>query len=691
MKKLLSIVLAALMLSQVATAVMADEPAAGLTLAEGSHLVLADNGYIDGIDGTITVGELKANFAGDVSVADKDDDAAVATDDVVGDYKALIYGDVNRDGKVNLSDVSAMLQKLAGWDVDVNSDAADVDKSDDADLLDLTKMLKKVAGWDDISLGNVRMVFENAAVTAEDEDPTLKLSFTNMMNKIGKNELQHTGENSFKIKLARNEYDSCQALLWSETAREGMTAEVTDFVYEYGDAVIKPRFEWVVYEPTVAVFTELLDGNDGMYGDPQRTYTDDMPEVLLPMADTFEMKEGVLQHFVITVKAEKDSPAGMYKAQLIFRDAGGKEVKKADVYAYVWDFTLPDAPYSASLFSGNQTVENYEFLLENNLSDYVLPYEITDPRADAYMSDPRVTAFAIAGCTAGPNGEYGTAMYANIMSKTPEQTIANYNKVAANPEWFKKGLFYYTDEPSGDGLLVIKNTYEYVTELLGTTNIRNMTPIAGHGYLNQDYQTKNIDNIEYMDPYINVWCPQAHAYHLLEEKGKWTPRYAYNKYGNYADRAAALKAKGEEIWWYVCVDPQVPYANYFTCYQGVINRMVSWQQYFNDVDGSLYYRTFGGTITKYKFDIGNGDGVLQYRANIWGREGYGPSWRLYQVRDGFDDFDYLSMAEEYYGRDAVMEIVRKVTTGMRRFTEDYRVMDACRDELAEMILAAQGK
>ena len=680
------------MMSQMAVAVFAEDAPTGLTLAEGSHLRLdTEKMYVDGIDGTITVGELKANFAGDVTVAGKADDAAVATDDVIGDYKALIYGDVNRDGKVNLSDVSGVLQSIAGWTVNVNTDAADVNKTGDVNLTDVTKLLKSIAGWADISLGNVRMVFENKALTAENEDSTLKLSFTNMMNKIGATQLQHTGENSHKIKLAKNEYESCQVLLWSDTEKTGMTAELSDFVYEYGDAVLESKLEWVVYEPTVAVFTELLDGNDGMYGDPQRTYSDAMPEILMPMADSFELKAERLQHFVINVKAAKDAPAGMYKATLTFKDADGKEVKKADVYAYVWDFTLPDAPYSASLFSGNQTVDNYEFLLENNLSDYILPYEITDPRADAYMSDPRVTAFAIAGCTAGPNGEYGTAMYANIMTKTPEQTVANYQKVMSNPEWAKKGLFYYTDEPSGDGLFVIKNTYEYVTELLGTTNIRNMTPIAGHSYPDVDHQAKNIDVIEYIDPYINVWCPQAHAYHLLEEKGKWTPRYAYNKYGDYADRARALKEKGEEIWWYVCVDPQVPYANYFTCYQGVINRMVSWQQYFNDVDGSLYYRTFGGTITKYKFDIGNGDGVLQYRVDTWGREGYGASWRLYQVRDGFDDFDYLSMTEELLGREAAMNVVKKVTTGMLRFTEDYRVMDAARDELAWLILEAQGK
>ena len=689
MKKLLSFVLAALMMSQMAVAVFAEDAPAGLTLAEGSHLRLdTEKMYVDGIDGTITVGELKANFAGDVTVAGKADDAAVATDDVIGDYKALIYGDVNRDGKVNLSDVSGTLQIIANWAVDVNEDAGDVDKNGSVNLTDVTKLLKSIAGWADISLGNVRMVFENKALTAENEDSTLKLSFTNMMNKIGKKQLQHTGENSHKIKLARNEYDACQALLWSDTAKTGMTAELTDFVYEYGDATLKSNLEWVVYEPERAIFTELLDGNNGMYNNPQRTYSDAMPEILMPMADSFELAAGELQHFVITAKTEKDSPAGMYKATLTVKDAEGKEVKKADVYTYVWDFTLPDTPYSASLFSGNQSVSNYEFLLEHNLSDYCLPVSITDPAADAYMSDPRVTAFVIAG-----GGQwYGLNMYGGIMDRTDEQTVANYQKVMSNPDWAKKGLFYYTDEPYEGGLHFVRQCYERVTELLGTTNIRNMTPLASNNsFADLQCQSDNIDAVDFIDPYINVWCPQSNAYHLQKEKGGWTPRRQYSKYGEYADRAKAFREKGEEIWWYVCVSPEVPYANYFACYQGVINRVLSWQQYFNDVDGCLYYQTFGGTITKYKFDIGNGDGILQYDVDTWGREGYGASWRLLQVRDGFDDFDYLSMAEELVGRETVMNVVKKVTTGMLQFTEDYKVLDAARDEIVKIILDAQAK
>ncbi len=656
--------------------------------------------YIDKIDGTITVGELKANFENTVDIAGKDDSAEVATDDVVSageqSLKALIYGDVNRDGKIDLADVVEMLKYIAKWDTAINTSAADVDKDTGVNLLDVVKMLKRIAGWDDISLGNVRMVFENKAIDAEYEDETLQLSFTSIMNKIGANQLAATDEYSYKIKTARNEYESCTVLLYSDTAKEGMTAELSDFVSEYGDAVLESKLEWVVYQPNVGLFTEVKASDWDIDEANKNAYADDMPEVLLSMADTFELKAERLQQFVITTHSTKDTPAGMYKATLVFKDSEGKEVKKADVYAYVYDFTLPDTPYSASLFCGESSAENYEFMLEHNLSDYRLPVPITSPEADAYMSDPRVTAFVIAGGSHWYDNEEGKPnMYGGYMNETDEMTVKNYTKVAANPEWFKKGLFYYTDEPWGTGLDYVKTTYERVTELLGTTNIRNITPLANNSStaFYPELNDAGIDAVEYIKPYINVWCPQSNAYQLSTEKlpprrDPWTPQRYLKKYGEYADRAKAFRERGDDIWWYVCCSPEVPYANYFNCYQGVINRLLSWQQFYNNVDGVLYYRMFGGSISKYNFDIGNGDGILEYHASLWGREGYAPSWRLIQIRDGFDDFDYLRMAEKIVGRDKVMEIVKKVSSGMLAYTEDYRVLEACRDEVAEIL---QGK
>ena len=113
----------------------------------------------------------------------------------------------------------------------------------------------------------------------------------------------------------------------------------------------------------------------------------------------------------------------------------------------------------------------------------------------------------------------------------------------------------------------------------------------------------------------------------------------------------------------------------------------------NDVDGVLYYGigVHWNKISKYKFEIYNGDGVLAFPGEFWGRVGPSPSWRLYQIRDGFDDFDYLRIAEQLVGRDAVMDVVKKVSSGMLKYTEDYKVLEACRDEIVDMILENQGK
>ncbi len=705
MKKILAFILAAIMLiSAVATTAMA-ETATDTFISEDSHLKI-ENKYIVMVDGPATVMEMIGQFTSMINVLSangerKDSDDNVATDDkiTIGEtYSVLLYGDVDRNGKINLGDIAGVLKSIAKWGNDINTDAADVDKNEKMNLADVSKMLKYIAKWEDISLGNVRMVFENTPVKGENDDAALDLFFTSVMNKLGVTENAHTGEYAYKMMLGKNEAESCQALMVSTENKEGLTAELSDFEYEFGGATLESELEWVMYYNTT-VFTQVNPWYNGRNEDSAKH--DDFPEVVIDMADSFELKADRMQHMVITVTSTKDSPAGMYKSTLSIKDAEGKVLKSANVYAYVYDFTVPDAPYSASLFATaryntaanpgvNTYPEYFEYMLDMNLSSYVLPYEITDERADDIMSDPRVTAFVIAGGGIGGYGRPG--MYGGLMDETEEQTVANYNKVASNPEWFKKGMFYYTDEPYGEGLFQVRDSYNYLTELLGTTNIRNMTPF-GQSYPNAEYQSQAIDSVEFIKDYINVWVPISMAYHRMAEGGNWTPRYVVSKRGEYYERVEAFRERGDDIWWYVCCAPEVPYANYFTCYEGVINRLLSWQQYFNNVNGVLYYSTgegWGG-ISKYQFDIGNGDGTLLFPGEYWGRTGPQASWRLLQVRDGFDDFDYLRMAEELVGREAVMKVVSKVSGGMLDYTEDYKVLEACRKEIANMIVEAQAK
>lgn len=71
--------------------------------------------------------------------------AAMLTEEEVDTH---IPGDVNGDGEVNLKDLVALAQKVAGWEVDVDENALDVSGDGDVDLADVAKLAQHLAGWD---------------------------------------------------------------------------------------------------------------------------------------------------------------------------------------------------------------------------------------------------------------------------------------------------------------------------------------------------------------------------------------------------------------------------------------------------------------------------------------------------------------------------------------------------------------
>lgn len=85
----------------------------------------------------------------------------------------------------------------------------------------------------------------------------------------------------------------------------------------------------------------------------------------------------------------------------------------------------------------------------------------------------------------------------------------------------------------------------------------------------------------------------------------------------------------------------------------------------------------------------SGDGLLIYSGQRYGI--YGPigSLRMEYIRDGIEDFEYLTMAEKLYGREEVSKVLSKVTTGILDHTDDSKVIEAAKAELASMIMNAE--
>ena len=138
-KKLLSFTLAALTAASVSSSLASFGTANVRSLLKEDSLVVYDEdlGYLKGIFPDTAVKAFKSNFISDITVKDASgnaasDDAPVGTDFTVtadgAEFKTLVYGDVNRDGKVDTKDVIFMIRKSIGWDIDANMTAFDVNR-----------------------------------------------------------------------------------------------------------------------------------------------------------------------------------------------------------------------------------------------------------------------------------------------------------------------------------------------------------------------------------------------------------------------------------------------------------------------------------------------------------------------------------------------------------------------------------
>ena len=80
-----------------------------------------------------------------------------------------------------------------------------------------------------------------------------------------------------------------------------------------------------------------------------------------------------------------------------------------------------------------------------------------------------------------------------------------------------------------------------------------------------------------------------------------------------------------------------------------------------------------------------GNGVLVYSGHYIGVEEPVGSLRLECIRDGIEDFEYLTLFEQLYGSEKLELIIKQITTSLGRYTTDEEVFTAVRCALGKLI------
>ncbi len=402
--------------------------------------------------------------------------------------------------------------------------------------------------------------------------------------------------------------------------------------------------------------------------------------------------------FMVEFTTDKNTPAGDHKYVYEFKDKEGNILASFNITVHVWNILLPEDKTFATAMElrqgfinnfGGVTADSYknwyDIQLEHNICSYTLPYDILDERADAYMSDPRVTSFRV------PH-------FSNNIDEIDEEKLLEiYNKLKSNPVWLEKAYFYPVDEPRN--LEMLENLKAWEEKL---TSLCPEIEIIAPYYTNIQIGADR-DQTDYMAEFTDLWCPKLCFWDDEKSYGEFL---GYTPAKSFADRMAELKASGERIWSYVANDPDDPYAQMFLDTEGVNQRLMLWQCYQRDIEGFLYWGTnyygFSDADKTIMIDpwesvntrITNGDGeviygcgFLFYPGMVVGVPNCVPSIRAKIFRDGVDDIELFYLAEELLGKDWLMSKTYEATPSLTEFT-DNDTFAALRIEIGNALEAA---
>ena len=508
-------------------------------------------------------------------------------------------------------------------------------------------------------------------LTAADEDASVQLWFDHITEKVYQTNTTASDLSTYVIYMAGNSIEGCQFFLAPNSDRT-FTVSLSDFTNASGNTL------------KTALLKEHYANINGNL----------IPDGLPPVDGSVSVKKGQSQGFFIKVWADTNEPAGLYTATLNVTDAEtGKVIKTANVYTYVYDFSLSDEtalrtaiglgdwPIVASYWNKEmRDVEYwdlykiyYDFLLENRLCAYRLPYNLTDSRVTEYLNNPRVNSF--------------------VINKISENESEAYSILSQNEKWLKKGFYYYVDEPTNTGLL---NNLAAAGDRLSQT-------FPGYKQVSPFFTNMNLDNgdqIEFMKNYVNIWCTKPFAFTprdkaIIAGTQYMTTSAQDAKYGTFAERVAEFAKEGHELWLYVCWEPGQPYANWLALGDGTEPIVSIWQCKMTGATGMLYwdatYWNDENPMDKLTPLIGatsHGDGVLLYSGALIGSYEPISSIRLENVRNGIQDYQLLTMLEELVGQEAAAEMVAMVTEDVITYTSDDDYLRAVRVLLLDKVAEA---
>ena len=464
------------------------------------------------------------------------------------------------------------------------------------------------------------------------------------------------------------------------------------------------------------------------------------PDPLPPQdARPLDVAAGENQPFWITVRPPKGTVKGIYRgvARVTYAADGARHAAEVPLAVEVFGFEFPDGvtlksrfgvhpPQYAEWFHATEHDQRRETLdrLYAVYGDYrlspgpVAPYDTWEPKWDksAGADHPerwepvfrwkqwdaaveRIFAkyhfnavnvlpyYFRVGC----GNDVSVSDIAGLKPDHPahavltEKYLKGLGRHLAEKGWDKKSYVQWFDEPTEKAYSALKE---------GTAILKRTMPNV-KVFVTEQPERGNLGGAD-------IWCPLVHMLHGAEEE----PR----------------RAAGDEFWWYVCNEPLAPYFGTFTDRPASECRLWGWESFKFGLAGILVWSTsawssnaaypdslqdpYGDPMTWFgqgglavrgaRNPCGNGAGRLVYppprcvetrgdRNAPFIDEPPVPSQRMAQLRDGIEDYEYLSILRRLDPANPLLQVPADICVSETEYATDPAAMDRRRLALAREI------
>ncbi len=521
---------------------------------------------------------------------------------------------------------------------------------------------------------------------------------------------------ALKFKQARNEYESAQIIITPDG--EVKFFELTTAHLWSADRLHQlPKDCFTVYFQKYIEVKELSPQSD------ESLPTGFYPDALLPFETAIRYGEnkidpGENQAIFVSLKTHEDQPAGDY-AGVFTLDVDGAEYE-IPVAVTVWDFNVPREVHCQSDFvigsNGLKLGENDYFPdMYDKYVERLIEYRLAPHRVMQLMNLPYNEGAdfvkAVRKFTAPGKPYLSTIMLPVYPHPTTGIDEPVYKKfvlalakaaVEDNTDYFERAAVYcgFIDEPHLNG-----NWDQVNTVCKRYEELKNET---ADEFLNSgkktEFEIKVADSMRRVSNYVTI-----HFDERIKEVKSWCP--GLTRMADPAEREKYRKAaNGGNNWWYTCgtgkTRPTLGIEDSM-----LDPRLMLWMTYDYGLRGTLFWETVQYfkwvfcleshvnhevQIDCYKEAVrcakDTGDGFLFYPGRPYGIYGPVDSLRLYALRDGMEEFEYLYLLDEQckrLGRDfheLTSELTSELYEGVT-IKADYKVFDKVRDKIASLIVS----